>query len=277
MHKTLTALIIMDGFGINPNPEGNAIVAAGTPALDRLRAHFPHTLLGASGMDVGLPDGQMGNSEVGHLNIGAGRVVYQEFTRITRDIQNGDFFKKEALQWAMDAAAGAGRALHLIGLLGDGGVHSHSEHLYALLQMAKQKGLDRVFVHCLMDGRDTPPTSGITFMRQLEEKMRAIGTGRVATVQGRYWGMDRDNIWSRVQRGYDAIALGAGLHAGSAERAVLDSYARSETDEFIQPTVIEENGGPIAVMNPGDSVVFFNFRPDRARQGVASFHFTMSR
>ena len=273
MHKTLTALIIMDGFGINPNPEGNAIAAAGTPALDRLRTHFPHTLLGASGMDVGLPDGQMGNSEVGHLNIGAGRVVYQEFTRITRDIQNGDFFKKEALQWAMDAAAGAGRALHLIGLLGDGGVHSHSEHLYALLQMAKQKGLDRVFVHCLMDGRDTPPTSGITFMRQLEEKMRAIGTGRVATVQGRYWGMDRDNIWSRVQRGYDAIALGSGLHAGSAERAVLDSYARSETDEFIQPTVIEENGGPIAVMNPGDSVVFFNFRPDRARQLTRAFIF----
>ena len=185
MSKQMTALIIMDGFGINPAREGNAILAAGTPNLDRLLAKYPHTQLGASGMDVGLPEGQMGNSEVGHLNIGAGRIVYQELTRITKDIQDGEFFKKEPLVWAMDAVKQNGGALHLMGLLSDGGVHSHNTHLYALLEMAKARGLKRVYVHCLLDGRDVPPTSGIEYVRQLEEKIKEIGVGEIASLQGR--------------------------------------------------------------------------------------------
>ena len=271
MSKQMTALIIMDGFGINPAREGNAILAAGTPNLDRLLAKYPHTQLGASGMDVGLPEGQMGNSEVGHLNIGAGRIVYQELTRITKDIQDGEFFKKEPLVWAMDAVKQNGGALHLMGLLSDGGVHSHNTHLYALLEMAKARGLKRVYVHCLLDGRDVPPTSGIEYVRQLEEKIKEIGVGEIASLQGRYWGMDRDNIWERVEKGYNAIALGEGEQAADAVSAVQHSYDNGKTDEFMLPTVVEKNGAPVATVQPGDSVIFFNFRPDRARQITRAF------
>ncbi len=271
MSKKMTALIIMDGFGLNPNPKGNAVVAAGTPNIDRLTAAYPHTQLGASGMSVGLPDGQMGNSEVGHLNLGAGRVVYQELTRITKDIQDGVFFEKEPLIWAMDEARRQGTALHLIGLLSDGGVHSHNTHLYALLEMAKKRGLERVYVHALMDGRDVPPTSGLDFVKQLEQKMREIGVGEIATVQGRYYGMDRDNIWPRVQLGYDAIVLGKGVTAESAEQAVQQSYDQNVTDEFILPTVVQRGGLPTATVQPNDSIIYFNFRPDRARQLTRAF------
>ncbi|MGI6690314.1 MAG: 2,3-bisphosphoglycerate-independent phosphoglycerate mutase [Christensenellales bacterium] len=271
MKKQLTALIIMDGYGINPRAEGNAVLAAGTPAVDALKAKFPYTQLGASGMDVGLPDGQMGNSEVGHLNIGAGRVVYQELTRITKDIQEGSFYENEALIWAMDSAREQDTALHIIGLLSDGGVHSHNTHLYALLKMAKLRGLTRVYVHCLMDGRDVPPSSGLGYVLQLEEQIKQIGTGMIASVQGRYYGMDRDNIWPRVELGYNAIALGEGIPAHSAEEAMRQSYDKGETDEFVKPTVIFRDGKPAAIVQPHDSIIFFNFRPDRARQLTRSF------
>ncbi|MDO5022867.1 MAG: 2,3-bisphosphoglycerate-independent phosphoglycerate mutase, partial [Eubacteriales bacterium] len=269
-NKKLTALIIMDGLGHNDSAEGNAVKIAGTPNLDRLKAKYPWKLIGASGMDVGLPDGQMGNSEVGHLNIGAGRIVYQELTRITKDIETGALFEKEALVWAMDEAKNNGKALHLIGLVSDGGVHSHINHLFALLRMAKQRGLKDVFVHCLLDGRDVPPDSGINYIRQLEDTLNTLGVGRIASVQGRYWGMDRDNIWDRVKLGYDAIALGQGKVAKSAEEAVLQSYSEKQFDEFVLPTVIEQDGS-FATVKDGDSVVFFNFRPDRARQLTRAF------
>ncbi len=271
MSKQMTALIIMDGFGLNNAKDGNAIYAAGTPNLDRLLAKFPHTQLGASGMDVGLPEGQMGNSEVGHLNMGAGRIVYQELTRITKDIQDGEFFKKEPLIWAMDSVKANGGSLHLMGLLSDGGVHSHITHLYALLEMAKQRGLKKVYVHGLLDGRDVPPTSGVEYVRMLEEKMQEIGVGQVASLQGRYWGMDRDNIWERVEKGYNAIVLGEGVKETDAVAAVQHSYDNGKTDEFMEPTVIEKDGQPLTTLQPGDSVIFFNFRPDRARQITRSF------
>ena len=272
MSKTMTALLIMDGFGINPVKEGNAIAAAGTPVLDQLMAEYPHTLIGASGMDVGLPDGQMGNSEVGHLNIGAGRIVYQELTRITKDIQDGVFFKKEALVWAMDEAKKNGKALHLMGLLSDGGVHSHNTHLYALLEMAKQWGLEKVYVHCFLDGRDVPPSSGIDYVKELQGKLSEIGVGKIATVQGRYWAMDRDNLWDRVKKAYDAMVLGKGqATAATGSEAVEQSYAINETDEFVKPTVIIEGGKPVGTIGEGDSVIFFNFRPDRARQLTRTF------
>lgn len=270
MNKQLTALIIMDGLGINQREEGNAVRIAGTPNLNRLKAKYPHTQLGASGMDVGLPDGQMGNSEVGHLNIGAGRIVYQEFTRITRDIQTGEFFKKEPLVWAMDAVKEKG-SLHLIGLVSDGGVHSHLTHLFALLEMAKKRGLKKVYVHALLDGRDVPPTSGSGYIKELMEEKQKIGVGEIATVQGRYWGMDRDNIWERVARGYDAMVMGEGEKAEDPYQAVEDSYKQGITDEFMKPTVIVKGGKPVGTINADDSVVFFNFRPDRARQLTRSF------
>ena len=271
MSKQMTALIIMDGFGINPAKEGNAIYTAGTPELDRLMAKFPHTQLGASGMDVGLPDGQMGNSEVGHLNIGAGRIVYQELTRITKDIQDGQFFQKEPLIWAMDSVKENGGALHLMGLLSDGGVHSHNTHLYALLEMAKKRGLKKVFVHCLLDGRDVPPSSGIDYVRQLVDKMKEIGVGEIATIQGRFWGMDRDNIWDRVEKGYNAIVLGEGVKEQDPVAAVQHSFDNGKTDEFVVPVVLEKEGRPLTTVNEGDSVIFFNFRPDRARQLTRAF------
>ena len=271
MSKQLTALIIMDGFGINPAQDGNAIFAAGTPELDKLMQKFPTTQLGASGMDVGLPDGQMGNSEVGHLNIGAGRIVYQELTRITKDIQDGVFFEKEPLIWAMDSVKENGGNLHLMGLLSDGGVHSHNTHLYALLEMAKKRGLKKVFVHCLLDGRDVPPTSGLEYVKQLCAKMKEIGVGRVASIQGRFWGMDRDNIWERVEKGYNAIVLGEGVEETCPVQAVLNSYDNGKTDEFMLPTVIVKDGKAICNVNENDSVIFFNFRPDRARQLTRTF------
>ncbi|MBQ4074840.1 MAG: 2,3-bisphosphoglycerate-independent phosphoglycerate mutase [Clostridia bacterium] len=271
MDKKMTALIIMDGFGLNPEVSGNAIKAAGTPNLDALMQKFPTCQLGASGMDVGLPDGQMGNSEVGHLNIGAGRIVYQELTRITKDIQDGAFFEKEPLIWAMDTVKENGGNLHLMGLLSDGGVHSHNTHLYALLEMAKMRGLKKVFVHCLLDGRDVPPSSAAEYMKQLVEKMHQIGVGRVASIQGRFWGMDRDNIWDRVEKGYNAIVLGEGIEETCPVQAVLNSYENGKTDEFMIPTVIVEEGKPIATVNENDSVIFFNFRPDRARQLTRTF------
>ncbi len=271
MDKKLTALIIMDGFGINEKKDGNAIIAAGTPELDKLMKKYPTTLLGASGMDVGLPDGQMGNSEVGHLNIGAGRIVYQELTRITKDIQDGVFFEKEPLIWAMDAVKENGGNLHLMGLLSDGGVHSHNTHLYALLKMAKMRGLKKVYVHCLLDGRDVPPSSGIEYVKQLVEKMREIGVGEIATIQGRFWGMDRDNIWERVEKGYNAIVLGEGVKEECPIQAVQHSYDQGKTDEFVVPVVIEKDGKPVATVNEHDSVIFFNFRPDRARQLTRTF------
>jgi len=281
MKKRMNALIIMDGFGVAGDENRNAIKEAGTSCLDALCERFPHTTIGSSGLDVGLPDGQMGNSEVGHLNIGAGRIVFQELTRIGLDIENGSFFQKEGLIWAMDGVKRHG-ALHLMGLLSDGGVHSHNTHLYALLQMAKDRGVPRVFVHCFLDGRDVPPQSGLDFIRELELKMREIGVGKIATVMGRYWAMDRDNRWDRVNRAYDAMVLGVGETAGSAEEALLNSYAKPEmvTDEFMAPAVIVSNlsqtgnvaeGTPVACVKAGDSVIFYNFRPDRAREITRAF------
>ncbi len=259
-------LCIMDGFGIAP-PKGNAIVAANTPNLDKLFAENPLTQIGASGMDVGLPDGQMGNSEVGHTNIGAGRIVYQELTRITKAVQDGDFMKNEALVHAMENAKQNGAALHLIGLVSDGGVHSHNTHLYGLVQMAKEYGLTDVNVHALLDGRDVPPSSGKDYVAELAAKMAEIGTGRVATVMGRYYAMDRDNRWERVEKAYNAMVLREGEQFDCPVCAVQSSYDAGVTDEFVVPCVVE-GGSPV---KSGDSVIFFNFRPDRAREITRTF------
>lgn len=261
MKKPL-ALIIMDGFGINPSERGNAIKAANTPNLDRIFSTCPTTKIGASGLNVGLPDGQMGNSEVGHTNIGAGRVVYQELTRITKSIQDGDFFENEALKAAVENVKAKGTALHLMGLLSNGGVHSHNTHLYALLELAKRYSIDKVFVHCFMDGRDVPPTSGKDFVKELQEKINEIGIGKIATVMGRYYAMDRDNRWERVAKAYDAIVNGEGVKNPDPVAAVEKSYKNDVTDEFIVPVVCAENAG----ISKDDSVIFFNFRPDRARE-----------
>ena len=266
MQKTMTALIIMDGFGINPAHEGNAIYQQGTPRLDALMARYPHTQIGASGMDVGLPDGQMGNSEVGHTNIGAGRIVYQELTRITKSIADGDFFENEALVSAMRSAKENGKALHLMGLLSDGGVHSHNGHLYGLLEMAKRMGLTRVYVHAIMDGRDVPPDSGLGFIKELQAKLASLGVGTIASVTGRYYAMDRDNRWDRVEKAYAAFVYGEGNH-GTPVEVMEKSYAEGVTDEFVVPAVTCE-GGRVA---EGDSVIFFNFRPDRAREITRTF------
>ncbi len=262
----ITALIIMDGFGINPAHEGNAIYQAGTPNIDRLTAKYSVTQIGASGLSVGLPDGQMGNSEVGHLNIGAGRVVYQELTRITKSIQDGDFFENPALVGAVEAAKKAGGKVHYIGLCSDGGVHSHLEHLYALLDLTKRHGMaDRAFVHCLMDGRDVPPSSGKDYILTLEDRMAEIGCGKIASVAGRYWSMDRDKRWDRVQKGYEAL-MGVGVPAISAAEAMQKSYDDDVTDEFVKPSVVMKDGKPVATVEAGDSIIFFNFRPDRTRE-----------
>ncbi len=259
-------LMILDGFGI-AGDHGNAIKAANTPNLDKLFANNPITQIGASGMDVGLPDGQMGNSEVGHTNIGAGRVVYQELTRITKSISDGDFFENEAFVGAMNNAKNNGTALHLIGLLSDGGVHSHNTHLYALVEMAKRFGLDKVYVHCLLDGRDVPPSSGKEYVQQLQQKLDEIGVGKVATVMGRYYAMDRDNRWERVEKAYAAMVYGEGEHAACPACAVQNSYDAGVTDEFVVPCVVD-GAAPIGEK---DSVVFFNFRPDRAREITRTF------
>ncbi len=267
MKKPLV-LCILDGFGKNDSEYGNAIKSAVTPNITKLFAENPKTYIGASGMDVGLPDGQMGNSEVGHTNIGAGRVVYQELTRITKSIQDGDFFTNEALVGAVESAKTKNTALHLFGLLSDGGVHSHNEHLYAILRLAKEKGLEKVYVHAFLDGRDVAPTSGADFVKDLADKCKEIGVGKIATVMGRYYAMDRDNRWDRVEKAYAAMVYGEGNKEADAEAAVRKSYelidaeGKNITDEFVVPTVCEEN----AKINDGDSVIFFNFRPDRARE-----------
>jgi 2,3-bisphosphoglycerate-independent phosphoglycerate mutase len=266
MPKKLTGLIIMDGFGESPHREGNAIRISGVPGIMALESAYPHTLIGASGMAVGLPEGQMGNSEVGHLNIGAGRIVYQELTRISKDITDGGFFKKEEFLGAIENARENGTDLHAYGLTSDGGVHSHLEHLYALLKLAKAQGLKNVYVHCFMDGRDVPPDSGKGYIEQLEAKMKEIGIGEIATVMGRYYAMDRDNRFERVEKAYVAIVKGEGLTASSAVEAMRQSYGKGEMDEFVMPTVIVKNGKPVAKISPNDSVIFYNFRPDRARE-----------
>ena len=260
MKKPLV-LMILDGFGIAP-VEGNAIAAANKPNLDKIFAENPHTQIGASGMDVGLPDGQMGNSEVGHTNIGAGRIVYQELTRITKSAQDGDMDKNEALLKAMNNAKDNGKALHLMGLLSDGGVHSHNTHLYALLEMAKRVGVEKVFVHCFMDGRDVPPSSGKDYVKELMDKLEEIGVGKIATVMGRYYAMDRDNRWERVEKAYAAMVYGEGEQADCPLCAMQNSYDKEVTDEFVVPTVVK-GAEPIS---EGDSVIFYNFRPDRARE-----------
>ena len=262
MSKKPTVLMILDGYGLNDKVEGNAVAQAKTPVMDKLMAECPFVKGNASGLAVGLPDGQMGNSEVGHLNMGAGRIVYQELTRITKEIQDGDFFKNEALLHAVKSAKENGSALHLFGLLSDGGVHSHNTHLYALLELAKREGLENVYVHCFLDGRDTPPASGKGYVEQLVDKMKEIGVGQVATVMGRYYAMDRDNRWDRVELAYNAMVKGEGAEAACGICAVQNSYDKDTTDEFVLPTVIE--GGDTIKAN--DSVVFFNFRPDRARE-----------
>ena len=266
MSKRPTVLMILDGYGLNDRKEANAIAEANTPVMDKLMAEYPYVKGNASGLAVGLPDGQMGNSEVGHMNMGAGRIVYQELTRITKEIQDGDFFKNEALLEAMDNAKKNDSALHLYGLLSDGGVHSHNTHLYALLEMAKQQGLHKVYVHCFLDGRDTPPASGKDFVAQLVDKMKEIGVGEVATVMGRYYAMDRDNRWDRVELAYKALTKGEGIPADCPICAVENSYKEEVYDEFVKPSVVMKDGHPTATIQDKDSVIFFNFRPDRARE-----------
>ena len=245
MSKKPYALIIMDGYGVNERHDGNAIYAAKTPNMDRYMKECPHTIVHASGMDVGLPDGQMGNSEVGHTNIGAGRIVYQELTRITKSISDGDFFENPALLDAVENCKKNGSALHLLGLLSDGGVHSHNQHLYGLLQLAKKNGLTKVHVHAFLDGRDVPPSSGADYVEELVAKIREIGVGDVASVMGRYYAMDRDNRWERVQKAYAAMVLGEGNTAESAVTAVKESYNEKVTDEFVVPTVVVKDGAPV--------------------------------
>lgn len=266
MKKTPYALIIMDGYGIAPAGEGNAISVNGSKNVNALIKNYPSATLGASGMSVGLPDGQMGNSEVGHLNMGAGRIVYQDLTKITKAINDGEFFSNPALIKAVENAKEKVKKLHLYGLLSDGGVHSHITHLYALLALAKKHGLDDVFVHCFMDGRDVPPTSGADFIRSLQAEMKKIGAGKIASVCGRYYAMDRDNNWDRVEKAYDMLTLGDGVQTDDPVKAVEDSYAGGVTDEFILPTHVYENGKPVGLLESGDSVICFNFRPDRARE-----------
>ena len=262
MNKSPTTLIIMDGFGIAPPAGDNAVTLAKTPVLDKLLEEYAHTTLSASGLDVGLPAGQMGNSEVGHTNIGGGRVVFQDLPRISRAIEDGSFFKNDAYNAAMDSCLKNGSSLHLYGLLSDGGVHSHIEHLFALLQMAKDKGLERVYIHCFLDGRDVSPTSGKGFVQELQDKCAALGVGKIATVMGRYYAMDRDKRWERVQMAYDAMVYGEGHHNSDPVAAVAESYANNITDEFVEPVVVDGNG----TINDNDSIIFFNFRPDRARE-----------
>ena len=271
MSKKPTVLMILDGYGLNDRVEGNAIKQANTPVMDKLMAEYPYVKGLASGMAVGLPEGQMGNSEVGHLNMGAGRIVYQELTRITKEIQDGDFFKNEALLHAVKNAKENGSALHLFGLLSDGGVHSHITHLFGLLELAKKEGLEKVYVHCFLDGRDTPPQSGKGYVQELTDKLAELGVGKIATVMGRYYAMDRDNRWDRVERAYNAITKGLGVSAESGVAAVQNSYNNGKNDEFVEPAVVMENGKPVATVQDGDSVIFFNFRPDRAREITRAF------
>ena len=271
MAKRPTVLMILDGYGLNDKIEGNAVKLANTPVMDKLMAEYPFVEGQASGMAVGLPDGQMGNSEVGHLNMGAGRIVYQELTRITKEIEEGTFFENEELVKAMENAKKNDSALHIFGLLSDGGVHSHITHIFGTIEMAKKFGLKKVYIHPFLDGRDTPPESAADFMQQLVDKMAEIGVGEVATISGRYWAMDRDNNWDREEKAYLAMTKGEGVKETDPVEAVKNSYANGKTDEFMLPTVIEKDGTPVATIKDGDSIIFCNFRPDRARQITRAF------
>ncbi len=264
--KKTTLLLVLDGYGLNDAVKGNAIKQAKTPVMDKLLATYPNSIGQASGLNVGLPDGQMGNSEVGHLNIGAGRVVYQELTRISKSITDGDFFKEEALLKAVQNVKDNNSDLHLYGLLSDGGVHSHTEHLYGLLELAKRENLTNVYIHAFLDGRDTPPTSAQGFLHDLEAKIKEIGVGKIASVHGRYYAMDRDNRWDRVEKAYETLVYGVGETANSAEECISRSYSRDIQDEFVMPCNIVKDGKPVATIKNKDSVIFFNFRPDRARE-----------
>ena len=269
--KQITALIILDGFGCRENVDGNAIRADGVKHIRELWNAYPHTQIEASGNAVGLPAGQMGNSEVGHLNIGAGRVVYQELTRITKSIEDGDFFSNEAFLGAVENCKKHNSALHLYGLCSDGGVHSHLTHLYALVKLARENGLKNVFIHCFMDGRDVPPESGKGYIHALQNELKALGCGKIATVMGRYYAMDRDNRFERVEKAYAALVYGEGVQAEDPEAAMQASYDAGVTDEFVVPVVITENGAPVGTVRANDSVIFFNFRPDRAREITRAF------
>ena len=272
MSKKPTVLMILDGYGLNEEKNGNCVANANTPVMDKLMAECPFVKGYASGMAVGLPDGQMGNSEVGHLNMGAGRIVYQELTRITKEIQDGPFFENEAFLAAIDNCKKNNSDLHLFGLLSDGGVHSHNTHLYGLLELAKRQGLTNVYVHAFLDGRDTAPNSGLGFVEEAMNKMKEIGVGQVASVMGRYYVMDRDNRWDRVEKAYNAMVKGEGKTAACGKCAVSNSYKEEKFDEFVEPTVIvDDNGNPLTTIKDNDSVIFFNFRPDRAREITRAF------
>ena len=271
MSKKPTVLMILDGYGLNDKEKANAVYEAKTPVMDQLMKEYPFVKGNASGMAVGLPDGQMGNSEVGHLNMGAGRIVYQELTRITKEIQDGDFFKNEALLKAVENCKKNNSDLHLFGLLSDGGVHSHNTHMYGILELAKREGIKNVYLHAFLDGRDTAPTSGKGFVEDALKEMEKIGVGEIATVSGRYYAMDRDNRWDRVEKAYKALVEGEGLTAECALCAVQNSYDKGENDEFVVPTVVLKDGKPVATVKDNDSVIFFNFRPDRARELTRAF------
>ena len=271
MSKRPTVLMILDGYGLDDKKEGNGIANAKTPVMDRLMSECPYVKGYASGMAVGLPDGQMGNSEVGHLNMGAGRIVYQELTRITKEIEDGDFFKNEALLEAVANCKENNSNLHIYGLLSDGGVHSHITHILALLELAKREGLKNVYLHGFMDGRDTPTDGGLGYVKTVLAKMEELGVGEIATLTGRYYAMDRDNRWDRVEAAYNALTKGIGDEAADAVSAMEKSYANGVTDEFILPTVIKKNGEPVALIKDGDSVICYNFRPDRAREITRCF------
>ena len=266
MDKKTTMLMILDGFGINEKEEGNAIKMANIPNIKRILKQYPNTILHTSGLDVGLPEGQMGNSEVGHTNIGAGRIVYQELTRITKSIEDGDFFSIPELVTAIENCKKNHSKLHIMGLVSDGGVHSHQRHLFALLELAKRKDFEDVYVHCFLDGRDTPPASAEGYLAELEAKMSEKGVGKIATIMGRFYAMDRDKRWTRIQKAYDAMVKGEGEKASSASVAIENSYQKEVFDEFVVPTVICNNDKPVAKIEENDSVIFFNFRPDRARE-----------
>ncbi len=271
MKKKPTVLMILDGYGLNENCDHNAVCEGKTPVMDQLMSQCPFVKGNASGMAVGLPEGQMGNSEVGHLNMGAGRIVYQELTRITKSIADGDFFQVPAFLEAVENCKKYDSALHLYGLVSDGGVHSHNTHIYGLLELAKRQGLKKVYVHCFLDGRDTPPASGKEFVAELEQKMAEIGVGKVASVMGRYYVMDRDKRWDRVELAYRTLTEASGATADSATGGIQASYDADKTDEFVVPFSVVENGKPVAVIKEHDSVIFFNFRPDRAREITRAF------
>ena len=266
MKDKVTMLMILDGFGDNKNTDGNAIKLAKTPNIDKLMKKYPNTDIFTSGLHVGLPEGQMGNSEVGHTNIGAGRIVYQELTRITKSIEDGDFFSNPEFIAAIDNCKKHNSKLHILGLVSDGGVHSHNRHLYGLLEMAKRRDFEDVYVHCFLDGRDTPPASAETYIAELQEKMKEKGVGKIASLSGRFYAMDRDKRWQRVQKCYDALVNGEGEKAGDPIKAIEDSYQKEVFDEFVVPTVMCNGNEPVAKIEENDSVIFFNFRPDRARE-----------